>query len=86
MKIFVKAKAGAKEEKVEAPKPRLWAGEIGEEGEKEWFRVWVKEPPLQGRANLAIARALADHFKVSPSQVRLLSGAASKQKVFEIEN
>jgi len=27
---------------------------------------------------------LAEYFKVSPSQVRLVSGASSKQKVFEI--
>ncbi len=81
MKIFIKAKAGAKTEKVIPPIAKLWKEETTE---KEWFTVWVKEPPVQGRANMAIRKALAKHFKVSPSQVNLISGASSKQKVFEI--
>ena len=85
MKIFVKAKAGAREEKVEVPAAKLWQENKKDGmGEKEWFKVFVKEPPMQGRANTAIAKALAKYFKVSPSQVRLISGASSKQKVFEI--
>lgn len=80
MKIFVKAKARAKEEKVIPPKVKLWKDST----EKEWFTVWVKEPPIQGRANIAIIKTLAKHFKISPSQVILLSGHTSKQKVFDI--
>jgi uncharacterized protein (TIGR00251 family) len=71
MKISVKAKPAAKEEKVE---------QIDDVN----FTVSVKEPPVQGRANAAIAKALAQHFKVSNSQVKLVSGFASKQKIFEI--
>jgi uncharacterized protein YggU (UPF0235/DUF167 family) len=81
MKIFVKAKPKAKEEKVEPPIPKLLPTE---NNEKEWFKVWVKEPAMQGRANAAIAKALANYFKVSNSQVRLISGFSSKQKTFEI--
>lgn len=71
MKINVKAKPEAREEKVE---------KVDETN----FVVSVKEPPVQGRANSAIVRALADYFKVSNSQVRLISGFSSRQKVFEI--
>jgi uncharacterized protein len=71
MMISVKAKPGAKMEKVE---------KIDEVS----FAVSVKEPPVQGRANAAIAKVLAEYFKVSNSQVRLVSGFSSKQKVFEI--
>ena len=86
MKIFVKAKPGAKEEKIEPPAIKLWqeSGE-GNSNEKEWFRVSVKERAVQGKANVAIAKVLAEYFKVSNSQVRLVSGFSSKQKVFEIE-
>jgi uncharacterized protein len=85
MKIFVKAKAGAREEKIVPPAQKLWAeNENRESGEKEWYKVSVKEPPMQGKANEAIGRALAGYFKVAPSQVRLISGSSSKQKVFEI--
>ena len=85
MKIFVKAKPGAREEKVDPPPRRLWQAKKNDESyEREWFTVWVKEPPAQGRANAAIAKALAGYFKVSNSQVRLVSGFTSKQKVFEV--
>ncbi len=82
MKIFVKAKPGAKETKVVTPTPKLWAEEGSDK--KEWFVVSVKEPAQQGRANIAIIKALAEHFKVSASQVHLISGRISKQKVFDI--
>jgi len=71
MKIFVKAKPNAREEKVV---------KVDETN----FVVSVKEPPVQGRANMAIAKALAQYFKVSFSQISLVSGFSSKQKVFEI--
>lgn len=48
------------------------------------LEVWVKEPPRNGMANEAIRRALADYFKTPTSNIRLISGFSSKQKVFEI--
>jgi len=71
MKIHVTAKPAAKENKIE------------EVGESE-FRIFVTEPPIQGRANGAIIELLADHFGVSKSEVRLTSGFKSRQKIFEI--
>jgi len=73
MKIFVKAKPLAKESKVEKI-------------DDTHFVVSVKEPPRQGKANIAIARLLAAHFDVAPSCVRLVSGFAYKEKTFEIFN
>jgi len=71
MRINVKAKPGAREEKVET------FDDVN-------FAVSVKEPPVQGRANAAIARVLAGYFKVPVFQVKLVSGFSSRQKVFEI--
>lgn len=85
MKIFVKAKPGAKEYRVDPPPQKLWRAKSADKYDKEWFKVSVKEPPTQGRANTAIGKLLAEHFKVSPSQIRLISGFSSKQKVFEIQ-
>ncbi|HEY4508974.1 MAG TPA: DUF167 domain-containing protein [Candidatus Paceibacterota bacterium] len=83
MKIFVKAKAGARENKVVPPVARLLP--LGDD-EEEFYSVSVKEPPRQGKANEAIMKALAEYFKVSFSEIRLVSGASSKKKVFEIKN
>jgi len=71
MKINVRAKPRAREAKVEKI----------DEGN---FVVSVKEPPIQGKANFAIARALAVYFDVPSFQVKLISGTSSKQKIFEI--
>jgi len=71
MKIFVKAKPRAKNEKIE---------KIGE----DCFKVSVKEPPEEGKANQAIVKALAEYFKVNQSTIKLVSGFSSKNKIFEI--
>lgn len=73
MKIFVQAKPNAFEEKVE-------------QIDGTHYRVAVVEPPIKGRANAAIIKALAAHFVISPSRVSLVSGFSSKIKIFEIQN
>lgn len=80
MKLFVKAKTGQKENRVVPPKLKLIP-----DGE-EYYSVSVKERPVEGKANEAITKLLAQYFKVSRSQVKLISGAVSKRKVFEIES
>ena len=78
MKIFVKARTGAKVNEVVAPQPRL----IPEE--EEWYIVKTKAEPVEGKANEAITILLAEHFGVTRTQVRLIRGSTSKQKIFKI--
>ncbi len=73
MKIFVKVKPAAKEEKVE---------KIDDVN----FRVSVKEPPVEGRANRAVVRVLADYFGVTQANIRIASGFTSRSKTVEIVN
>ena len=47
--------------------------------------VYVKAPAIEGRANAAAIKLLARHFKVSTSKVKLVHGATSKYKIFEID-
>ncbi len=47
--------------------------------------VYTKAPAIEGRANMAAAKLLAKHFGVAPSKVKLLRGASSKYKIFEID-
>ena len=48
------------------------------------YIIYTKAPAIEGRANAAAIKLLAQHFGVSKSQVRLLRGATSKYKVFDI--
>ena len=70
MKIQVKVKPSSKTE------------ELSHEGDS--FIAKVKEPPKEGRANQAVIKLLADHFGVPKSQVRIISGFKSRNKVIDV--
>lgn len=46
--------------------------------------VYTKAPAIEGRANLAAVKLVAKHYGVAPSRVKLVRGATSRNKVFEI--
>ena len=70
MKIQVKVKPNSKTEG------------LSQEGDS--IIVKVKEPPKEGKANQAVIKLLAEHFSISQSQIRILSGFRSRNKVIEI--
>ena len=70
MKIQVKVKPNSKTE------------EVSQEGDS--FIIKVKEPPKEGKANQAVIKLLAEHFGVPKSQVRILSGFRSRNKLIEV--
>ena len=72
MKIFVKTKPRSKQERVEKI-------------DETHFIVAVKEIPIEGRANKAIIKALADYFDVARSSVRIVSGHTARQKRIEVD-
>jgi uncharacterized protein len=70
MKIRVKVKPDSRTE------------EISQEGDS--FIVKVREPPAEGKANEAVIKLLAGHFGVPQSQIKILSGFRSRNKVIEV--
>ena len=54
------------------------------EGEGGTLVVHVRAPAAEGKANLAAAMLIAEHFGVSKVNVSLVRGQASKYKVFEV--
>jgi len=72
VKLSITAKPLSKEERVEKI-------------DDAHYTVAVKEPPIQGRANAAIIRALAEHFQVAPSRVRIVMGHTSRQKIVDVD-
>jgi len=48
-------------------------------------RVWVRAPAVDGRANAAIERVLAEALGLRPRQVQIVRGHASRHKVFELD-
>jgi uncharacterized protein YggU (UPF0235/DUF167 family) len=70
MKIKVRVHAGARRARIEQRDDAL--------------HVWVSAPPVDGKANLMVAEAIADLYKVPKSAVRLTAGPTSKIKLFEV--
>ena len=73
MKIIIKTKPGAKNDKIERV-------------DEANYIVSIKEPPINGRANAALITLLADHFDISPSLIEIISGYMARVKVVEINN
>jgi UPF0235 protein PCC7424_0673 len=51
----------------------------------EFFEISVREPAIEGKANLAVIKLLSKEFCVSKSRVSLRTGVKSRFKIFEIE-
>ena len=71
MRINIKAKPAARENKVDK------IDEIN-------YIVSVKEPPIQGQANQAIIKLLAEYFNISSIRVKIVIGHTSRNKIIEI--
>ena len=70
MKVLIKVKPNSKTEGI------VKEGDI--------FVIKVCEPPREDKANQAVIKLLAKHFGVSRSQIRILSGLRSKNKIIEL--
>jgi uncharacterized protein (TIGR00251 family) len=71
MRLLVRARPNAREEKVE----KIGPGQ---------FVVSVTAPPADGRANIAIVKALAKHFGVAPSKVTIVAGYTARTKIVDV--
>lgn len=66
-------------------KPGSRKGPLVEETD-EGYIVYVREPAVDGKANTAAEKLLAEYFHVPRTRVELLRGATARQKRFEIHD
>ena len=52
--------------------------------ESDRLKVYLTAPAIEGRANEALVRTLADYFQVRKSEVRIIRGEKSREKIVEI--
>ncbi|MBI2676491.1 MAG: DUF167 domain-containing protein [Candidatus Yanofskybacteria bacterium] len=71
MKISVKIKTGSKKEEIK---------KVGNDS----FEIKTKALPIEGKANSAVTKILADYFDIPKSRVKILKGQKSKLKILEI--
>jgi uncharacterized protein (TIGR00251 family) len=48
------------------------------------LKVRVTAPPLEGRANKAVKKLLAEQLGLPPSQIEIIAGEHSKEKLLRI--
>jgi uncharacterized protein (TIGR00251 family) len=65
-------------------KPGSRKGPLVETDAEGQLTVYVREPAVDGKANAAVIRVLAEHFGVPPSRLELASGAGARIKRFRI--
>lgn len=58
------------------------AGLVGRLGDR--WKVRVSAPAEDGRANRAVCELLADSLGIAPAHVRVVAGAASRDKLVEV--
>ena len=66
-------------------KPHARVSVLEAQDDGRWM-ARVAAPPIEGAANEAVLRLVAEHFGVRRSQVRLKSGAASRLKCIVIDD
>lgn len=47
--------------------------------------VFLRERPIEGKANIALVKLLAEHFDVAKSQIAIKTGARGRKKIVEIK-
>ena len=65
--------------------PRAKKSEISQVLADGTIKIRLTAPPVEGKANQALVRFLADVFDISPSNIEIISGKKGRKKVVLIE-
>ncbi len=63
--------------------PASKRNELKEEGDT--VKVYLNAPAVEGKANAALVKFLAGHYGVKISQIEIIKGLKSRQKIINIE-
>lgn len=66
-------------------KPGSKKGPLVQTGPDGELTVYVAERAVDGKANAAVIKVLADHLDVPRSRIELVSGASARLKRFRID-
>jgi len=62
--------------------PRAGRNEIKQEA--SMLKVYLTAPPVEGKANKLLLKLLAKHFGLKKSQLRIVKGERTRDKVIQI--
>ncbi len=64
--------------------PNAKKNEIREESEK--LKVYLTASPVKGKANKLLVKVLTKHFNIRKSDIKIIKGEKSRNKVIEVSN
>lgn len=76
IRLAIRLTPGAKKDQIE--------GAETDSAGKQWLRVRVAAPPVDGKANLALIKFLSKRWRIPKSAVVIASGATSRNKILTI--
>ncbi len=76
MQIQVFVQPWAKQDRVEKQQDLLG---------NDVYKLWTRAKPIDGQANEAVLELLAKHFQIKKYKLKLLMGAQTRMKIFEIQ-
>jgi uncharacterized protein YggU (UPF0235/DUF167 family) len=70
--LEVTVKPGSKVVKIEKHSPTTWV-------------VWIKQKPIEGKANKELISLISKEFNLPQSKVKILQGEHFKKKIIEVD-
>ncbi|MFH1772937.1 MAG: DUF167 domain-containing protein [Patescibacteria group bacterium] len=64
--------------------PNAKKNEVLEKDEK--FRVYINAPAVDGKANKAMIKVLAEFLKIKKNDIKIIKGEKSREKIIQINN
>jgi uncharacterized protein (TIGR00251 family) len=61
------------------------AGKFVDEKNRKYYKINIKAPPEDGKANQELVKFLAKELKIKKSQITIISGETARMKLVEIE-
>jgi uncharacterized protein (TIGR00251 family) len=52
--------------------------------EENRLKIYLTSPPVEGKANKALVKFLAQHFETKKNKIKIVKGLKSKNKIVEI--
>lgn len=68
-----------------ASKPRIEKDLLPDEHGNDFYKVWVRAVPEDGKANKEVVEMMAELLGVAKSRVKIIRGDANKNKVLEVD-
>lgn len=77
LSLFIRLKPAARQDLIE---------DFVKIDDKHYLKIKVKEPPVDGKANIALINLLSKNWRIKSCDIEIISGLTSQYKIILIKN